>query len=357
MTDFDIPHRRLHNQHLAGTLFEKPDEVVRWLGAVQAQEYAGAKWALAQRAQDQTAAAIDRAFAAGAILRTHVMRPTWHFVAPEDIRWLLELTAPRVKAVSAYYFRKLGLDAAVFARCQAALVKALRGGKTLTRSELESVLRKAGLAQETDDRLRLAYIMIQAELDGVICSGALRGKQHTYALLEERAPPVKALPRDEALAELARRFFTSHGPATVKDYTWWSGLTTADARAGLEMVKPRLAEEVVDGKSFWFAPEAPAPRAASPTAHLLPAYDEYTIAYKDRTAVLDPQYLQQVVAGNGIVIVVDGRIVGTWKRTFQQGTVVLALRPFTRLTKAEDQAVAAAAARYGAFLGLPVVLA
>lgn len=357
MTTLDIARRRLFNQHLVGASFERPDEVVRWLGAVQAQEYAGAKWGVAQRTQGITDAAIDRAFAAGTILRTHVMRPTWHFVAPADIRWMLTLTAPRVHAANAYYYRKLGLDTSVFAHSNAVLAKALQGGKQLTRPELASELQRAGITTSTDDRLCLAYLMMRAELDGTICSGALRGKQHTYALLDERVPPARTLERDEALAALTRRYFISHGPATLKDYMWWSGLSASDARAGLDMLKSEFVQEVLDGTTYWLSSNAPAPQEALPIAHLLPAYDEYTIAYKDHSNVLDPQYLKQVISANGMVIVVDVHIVGTWKRTFKKGAVVIALSPFTPLTEAENRAVVASAHRYAAFLEMPVVLA
>ncbi len=357
MTPLNIARHRLYNQHLASTTFEKPSDVVGWLGAVQAQEYAGAKWAVAQRTKGITEAAIEQAFADGAILRTHLLRPTWHFVTPADIRWMLTLTAPRVNVVNAYYYRKLRLNDSVFAQSNAVLAKALQGGKQLMRSELASVLQQAGITRVTDDRLRLPYIMMRAELDGIICSGALRGKQHTYALLNERIPQAKTLERDEALAELARRYFTSHGPATLKDYIWWSGLLASEARAGLEMIKSQFAQEVVAGKTYWFPPNVPTPKEVSPTAHLLPAYDEYTIAYKDHSNVLDPQYLKQVISANGIVIIIDGHIVGTWKRTFKKDTVVIALSPFTALTKAENRAVVVAAQQYGAFLELPIVLA
>ncbi len=355
MTTLDIAHQRLHNQHIAGTPFEKPSDVVQWLGAVQAQDYAGAKWAVAQRTHGITDADMDQALADGTILRTHVMRPTWHFVAPADIRWMLTLTAPRVNALNAYYYRKLELDDAVFAQSNAVLAKALQGGKQLTRPELASTLQQAGIA--TDDLLRFGHIMGRAELDAVVCSGALRGKQHTYALLDERAPQAKTLERDEALAELTGRYFTSHGPATVQDFVWWSGLTTADAKAGLEMAKTHLVQEVIEGQTYWLSPSMPTAKVASPTAHLLPVYDEYTVAYKDRSAVLDPVYAKQ--AGNGIfspVIVIDGKIVGTWKRTFKNGAVVIASNPFTAFTAAENQTLAAAARRYGEFLGMPVVL-
>src|SRR5216684_6032669 len=251
MTNLDIAHQRLHNQLISQPTNDAPGDVVQWLGAVQAQDYAAAKWAVGLRSAGVTSDAIERAFADGAILRTHLMRPTWHFVSPADIRWILALTAPRVNAVNAYYYRKLALDDAVFMHSNAMLAKALQGGKQLTRPELTSVLQQVGIA--TDDLQRFTYIMMRAELDGIVCSGARRGKQFTYALLDERAPQARTLDRDEALAELTRRYFTSHGPATLQDFVWWSGLAAIDAKAGIEMVKLQLVHEVVDGQAYWFS--------------------------------------------------------------------------------------------------------
>lgn len=352
----DVAHARLHNQRLSSAGFTRPEEVVSWLGAVQAQDYPGAKWALGLRMRRATDAAIEQAFAAGRILRTHVMRPTWHFVAPADIRWMLALTAPRVRAATAYYDRQLGLDAAVVKRSNKAIAAALRGGAPLTRQELRAALRKAGVA--ADSVQRLAHLTIHAELDGVICSGALRGKQFTYALLDERVPGKRVLPRDEALGELTRRYFTSHGPAQVRDFVWWSGLTTADARAGLEMARGDLSNEVIDGKTYWFAASlraiAPPPR----TAYLLPLYDEYLIAYKDRSAALD-LVLWKPIAGRdpfSAPIVLDGRVVGGWKRKPMKDAVTIALDLPVPLEKTDARLVAEAARRFGAFLGLDVAV-
>lgn len=358
MTSLDIAHRRLHNQRIAGAPLAKPEDVVQWLGAVQAQDYAGAKWAVGQRAGNGTDAAIDRAFADGAILRTHVMRPTWHFIAPNDIRWMLALTAPRVNALNAYRYRRLELDDAVFARSNAAISRALRGGKELTRLELVCVLEQAGI--HADDPSRFGHLIMRAELDAVVCSGALRGNRHTYALLEERAPRATTLERDEALAELAGRYFTSHGPATLKDYVWWSGLTVTDAKRGLEMVRPHLIDEVVDGRTHWFSASTPPARDTSPTAYLLPNFDEYIVGYTDRGAAFDAAHAEMLgPRGNVLfsnIIVIDGRVAGTWKRTFRKSAVAVEMIPFARLNDAEIDALTAAAKRYGAFVDLPVDL-
>jgi len=352
----DILGARLWNQGLSAARFTKPEEVVRWLGAIQAQDYAGAKWALALRMRRATDAAIERAFAEGAILRTHVMRPTWHFVTPADIRWMLALTAPRVKAAMASYDRKLGLDAGVFRRSHRVLTRALRGGAQLTRQELKGVLQRAGVV--ADGVQRLAHLMMRAELDGVICSGARRGRQFTYALLDERVPPSRPLTREEALAELARRYFNSHGPAQVQDFSWWSGLTMADARAGLALVDAALAHDIVGGKTYWFSSSMPASPRPSRTAYLLPLYDEYLIAYKDRSAALGPYRWERIAGRDSFVapLIVGGRVAGGWRSTLEKNRVVVRLAPQAP-DKADVSAIGKAARAYAGFLGIDVALA
>src|SRR2546421_1406528 len=355
MTNLDIAHQRLHNQLIARHTFEKPSDVVQWLGAVQAQDFAGAKWALGLRIEGATEESIEQAFAVGTILRTHVMRPTWHFVAPADIRWMLALTAPRVNAANAYYYRRLELDDAIFTRSNAALAKALQGGKQLTRPELVSALRQAGIA--ADDLLRFAHIIMHAELDGIICSGARRGKQFTYALLEERAPQTRTLERNEALAEFARRYFTSHGPATLQDFVWWSRLSAADARAVLAMVTSQLIHEDVDGQTYGFSNSTLPMRDLTQTIYLLPNFDEYTVGYTDRSAIFDALHTNKLDPRGGLLtntMVLDGQVVGTWKRAFKKNAVVIQANPFTPLSNAETRAFAASANRFGAFLRLPV---
>ncbi len=359
MTNLDIAQRRLHNQLITQQPLKEPGDIVQWMGAVQAQDYAAAKWALGLRLPGATDNAIEQAFAAGDILRTHVMRPTWHFVSPADIRWLLALTAPHVKAMSAYYYRQQALDDATLMRSNDVLAKALQGGKQLTRPELVSVLQQAGIA--SDNLLRFTYIIMHAELDGIICSGARRGKQFTYALLDERAPQANILERDEALAELARRYFTSHGPATLQDFAWWSGLPVADARMGLAMVGPQLTHEIVDDQTYWFSPSTlstPPANELAQSAYLLPNFDEYTVGYTDRSAVFDMSLAHKLDARSNsllsYIMVLNGQVVGTWKRTIQKNAVIITPNLFTPLNKDETRAFAAAANRYGAFLDLSV---
>src|SRR5688572_30267270 len=247
----DISRYRLHNQFLSQTNLTEPSQVVECLGAVQSQDYAGAKWALAQRLKDSpTDAAIEKAFNEGKILRTHVMRPTWHFVTPADIRWMLALTGPRVHMANGFIYRQQELDPATIKKGYTVLEKALQGNQHLTREELGSALEQAGIKNAKG--IRLGYIVMSAELDGIICSGPPRGKQFTYALLEERAPKVKNWTREGSLAELTRRYFATRGPATLHDFTWWSGLTMADAQRGIEEVKSQFVSEMIDRKTYWF---------------------------------------------------------------------------------------------------------
>jgi len=360
-----IARQRLYNQRLLASALRHPTEVVHWLGAAQAQDYAGAKWSLGMRL-DLTAAAVsdaavEQAFDAGTILRTHVLRPTWHFVAPADIRWLLALTAPRVQLLNATYYRRVGLDDDLYARAAAVLAQALAGSTYLTRDELRRALDKASIA--ADIELRMIYILMRAELEGLICSGPRRGKQFTYALLDERVPPTAPLGRAEALAELARRYFTSHGPATAHDLARWASLTLEDVRAGLAANAAHLQSEEVDGLTYWFDPALPAPpmpQAEEPTAYLFSIYDEYVIGYKEWSAIADAEDAARLRAlANDLtnVVLVDGRIVGTWKRAIDKRRATVTLRPLRPLNADEMDAIAAAARRLGMFLGLPVTLA
>ena len=328
-----------------------------WLGAVQAQDYLGALWAVGLRMRTAVEADIEHALANKTIIRTWPMRGTLHFVAAADIRWMLELLTPRIVAGSARrLYRQAGLDEAVFARSKELFVRALRGGKQLSRGAMYEVL-EAGHISTADQRG--LHILGRLAQDGLICFGAREGKQQTFALLDEWAPAAKTLERDEALAELARRYFTSRGPATLQDFVWWSGLTTADARAGLEMVRPQFIQETIDGQTYWLSSCMPAAKDVSMPAYLLPAFDEYTVAYKDRGAVLNPLYAKQANSGNGIIyptIVVDGQVVGTWKRKINKDGLAITPSPFTKLKRAETGALAEAASRYGEFLGASVVL-
>jgi hypothetical protein len=335
--------RRLHNQRLSLPSCRNAVDVVRWFGAVQSQDFEAAKWALALRMRSAANEAIEDAFNRGAILRTHIMRPTWHFVAHDDIRWLLELTAPRVNLRSTPNYRKLELDDAVFTRCRKVLEKALQNEKHRSRSELRQRLIESGV--EANDPIRLAHILLRAELEGVIVSGPRIGKQFTYASFDERVPATSKIDRDDALAKLTQRYFRSHGPATLTDFVWWSGLNAADARRGLEVCRRDLEQVLVGEKVYWEVRSGETTRSSTPVAHLLPAYDEYFVAYKDRQSVFDVQ--------DGLLgptVIVDGTVAGTWKRMNDKKSVEV---KFTRAVKKTERVVVGqAVAQYGEFLGL-----
>lgn len=354
----DLAARRLHSQWLSGEQGSSPVEVVRWLTCVQSQDHPAAKWALGQRTRGTTEAGIDQLFDQGAILRTHVLRPTWHFVLPNDIRWLLELTGPRIRDGLASRYRQLGIDGGLVARAGAAFAAALSGGRNLTRPQMDEVLRRIGILPEGQ---RLPHLLMRAKLDGLITSGPRRGKHHTYALLEEYAPNARSLDREEALAELTWRYFRSHGPAQLQDFVWWSGLTATDGRTGIARAGAALAHEMVDGRDYWFDAEAdPAPDASS-MAHLLPNFDEYTVGYRDRTAAVDPDrpFDPALFSFGSIlsnIVTVRGRVRGAWRRTAVGSGVRIDVRLLDRLAPDEAIAVARAGDRMGRFLTQPVEL-
>lgn len=356
MTLVDITSSRLVNQHLTGPKFKTAYEAVSYLGAVQSQDYFAASWSLGQRIENATSETIDQAFNEGKILRTHVMRPTWHFVAPEDLRWMQELTSSRVKQLMGHYNKKLELDDALFKKSTNAIVKMLKEKKYATRQELKAELTKIGI---TTDVQRLGHIVSWAELDAVICSGPRVGKQFTYALVQERVSKHQKLNREEALAELTKRYFTSHGPAQLKDFAWWSGLTIKDTQEGINMVKSKLHEETIDGKTYWFAKENKITKQQSPKAFLLSIFDEYTIAYKDRSALSEERHIEKFISmGNALlsVIILNGKTVGTWKRVLKKNTVEIKLSLLKKLNKIEHEAIEKEAHAYGEFLGLTVKL-
>jgi hypothetical protein len=347
----NVGRTRLANQHISKQRFTDPADVVRWHGAVQAQDYLAGLWAVGLRAKGATEASVEEAVARRAIVRTWPMRGTLHFVAAPDIRWMTRLLTPRVIAGAKSRYRQLGMDDSTFASAARVAERALAGGKVVRRDALYRIWNDAGIATHDARGLHLLGFLSQT---GLLCFGPRDGKQQTFTLLEEWLPEARLLERDVALGELARRYFASHGPATIHDFEWWSGLTLADERAGLQDVASELVSEDVGGRTFWFA-DSPAVRTGARTAYLLPAWDEFTVAYRDRTDILDARYSKRVNAGGGVlspVIVIDGIVVGTWQRTIVKGKVVITPTLFGRLERRDREAFALAADRYARFLGV-----
>jgi hypothetical protein len=347
----DLIHKRLRSQALVDSPFTKPAQLVDWMGCIQSQDYAQAKWALGLRVPGLTEMQVDSAFNAGVVLRTHVLRPTWHFVLPADIRWMLSLTAPRIKAFSAGMHRKLELDQKTLTRAKKVLEKELSKHGVLTRNQILPLFQKAKI--RTDD-IRSSFLLIDAELDGLICSGPRIGKQFTYALMDARVPQGRDLKGDQALAELAWRYFRSRGPATIHDFAWWSGLTIGHGKRAIDILTDRLEHIVLNGQAYWAASldrapiasedfAAPGARAAATGSRvsgtsraatsgsrvfLLPAFDEFTVAYKDRSDILHSEHYTQAAYGLKPVILAQDQIQGTWRRELQKKEIVVETQAF-----------------------------
>jgi hypothetical protein len=351
MTPAIIAHTRLINQQLAASAYTSAKELVSWMGAMQAQDYPMVRWAIGSRLPNSTDAQVAAALDSGELLRTHLLRPTWHVVSADDIYWLLDLTAPHIKASIRARYKELELSESLFTKSHSAIEKALVNGQHLTRQEVMAELNRAGIITDNN---RSAHLMLQAELDGIVCNGAMRGKQITYALLPNRVTKPSPLAREEGLAKLAYRYFTSHGPATLADFGWWSGLPAADARRGLELIKPQLFSETIDSQTYWFTGNLVTPPSDSNSVYLLPAFDEYTISYKDRSAVLPLDHQTKAISANGIfspIVVHNGSVVGTWKRTIKKDKIHLEPSFFLQSADGVLELLDQAGARYRSFLG------
>lgn len=324
--------RRLRNQLVIGSEARTPREVVARLGAVQAQDYLGGLWAVGLRMAEGSEHDVERALDDRSIVRTWPLRGTLHFVAAEDVRWMLELLAGRIlRRHAARQERMFGLSASVLRRSRAVVKERLQGGQQLTRPELYAAIRieaSAGL-----------HVLWQLAHEGLTCFGPRRGKQQTFVLLDEWLPPREPMPEEDALAELARRYFTGHGPATADDFAWWSGLPLSTAKKAMEMAGPQLDEEE---------------RGSTTEVHLLPPFDEFTVGYRDRSAVLDPAFARRVNSGGGMlqaVVVIGGMVSGTWKRTLARDRVCVTASMFRPLKRGEKRELEAACERYARFLG------
>ena len=323
------------------------------MGAMQAQDYPMAKWAIGVRLPGSTDQTLEAAIANADIIRTHLLRPTWHFVSAEDVYWLLDLTAAQIKAAQSSRDRQLELTEAVYTKSNAIIEKTLSSRGHLPREELIIVLNKAGIAT---DQNRASHLLARAELEKIICSGTTRNGKTTYALLSERVRKTRQLSREETLAELARRYFTSRCPATVQDFAWWSGLPARDANHALELVKSAFSPDMIDGRTYWFPPDFTIPQKALNLVHILPTYDEFIISYANRTAFI-PANLDlhmKEISDRGVfrpIIVIKGQVVGIWKRTIQKDRVIMEIQPFSPLNEPTMSLIDQAVNRYRNFTG------
>lgn len=346
----DVINIRLASQQLSSTNFAAVKDIVGWMGAMQAQDYYMAKWAIGLRLPLINDSDVDTALSKGEILRTHLLRPTWHLVAAKDIYWMIKLTAANMKAAMRSAHKQLELDERTFAKSNSIIEKALAKGKHLTRGELSTQLQKHKIFI---NELRLIHLMYYAELSAIVCSGEVNGKNQTYALLEQRVKEKRDLKKEEALFMLAQRYFESRGPATIRDFTWWSGLPAKDAKLAQELIKDNLDSIIIDSKIYFFS-EAPTNiKMNRSQLFILPAFDEFIISYKDRSAMLTADDKKEVITNNGIFrpsILLNGKIIGTWKRNMQKKSVVIEPQFFKKVSKSTIASFKREAKKYAGFL-------
>ncbi len=352
----DLLDERLLNQRISSQVPASPEKVVSELGAVQAQDYPASLWAIGLRSKSAKSD-VEAVAARGGIARSWLNRGTLHFARSSDIRWMLKLFSPRLVRTAEARDRHLGLTDQTVAKTRALFRKALQGGRRLTRTEMYQVMAKGGVPASNN----LGYHMLyRAAWDGVICFGPHSGKEPTFVLADEWLTDSPLFDRDQAVTELAARYYSSHGPATVKDFVWWSGLTVSDAKAGVTKAGSKL-RRVEFGDEIYYAPADRRRRRADRTVHLLPAFDEYLLGYSDRSAILGGAETQAwirkakvvVVYSNGIflpTLVVDGVVAGVWKRSVTKDHVVIEVNGFQELDKGRMSEAREAAEDYGRFL-------
>jgi hypothetical protein len=334
-----------------------PEAVVTHLGAVQAQDHPGALWSIGLRIAGATRADVERAVADRTIVRTWPMRGTLHFVPAADARWMLELLAPRIIRSVAALHRQLELDAAALHRCRQLVSRALAREPVLSRGALYAALQKGGVATTS---LRGIHIIRQLAMERVICQGPHAAKEPTFTLFDDWIPTSRQLERDDALRTLAERYFRSHGPAALRDFVYWTGLTVTDAKIGLHLAQPSLERVEADGGELWMSNERRAADAPPSAAHLLPGFDELIAGYKDRSAMVAPRHAGRILStANGVfaaTLLLDAQVCGTWKRSANAKAVVLEAVPFARLSAAQKKSFDVPRARYSTFLDRPATL-
>lgn len=351
MTTTDIAMMRLYNQQLSASELKTPQEIVAHMGAMQAQDFTMAKWAIGTRCAGCTEADVNMAIDRCQLIRTHVLRPTWHLVSSDDIYWMLELSAPQIKSILKSYDKMAGVHESVHAKSLPILEKALSGNKSLTRDELKLHLDAADIDTSGN---KTSHILQMAETIGLICSGGTVGNKQKYSLLEERVPKTAAISREEALALLAKRYFTSHGPATLADFTWWSGLSISAAKKALESVKDLFLSEEVEGQTYWFPSHTLPAIDKKASINILPSFDEFLISYKDRTASISKENQKMAFSNNGIfwpIVLVSGQVVGNWKRTIKKDKLSIGVSYFIPQKKTIQKAIEDEFETYAGFLG------
>jgi hypothetical protein len=362
-TGADLRWLRLRAQQITGSGAATIREAAQRMLAVQAQDFASASWALGVRTPGSTHTDVLDALARGEIVRSWPMRGTLHFVAAEDLGWMLSVSTERMLNSLTTRNRQLDLDERAFAEARALVEKTLAGGGSIGRDELMKLFEANGIRTAGQRGYHLIYYLAQT---GVVCWGPPLKNQQALVLSTEWITNARTLERDEALAEFALRYFRGHGPATERDLAWWAKLTLTDARAGIALARRDLEELSADDTTFWIARDTAAVEtsigARSPRGvKALPGFDEYVLGYQRRQDVLPTEFAGRVAPGsNGIFLpTIDarGRIAGTWRRTIASGTVSVRPDPFVPLSASESAQFVRAVDRYAQFLGLGAVVA
>ncbi|HZW39710.1 MAG TPA: winged helix DNA-binding domain-containing protein [Ignavibacteriaceae bacterium] len=345
----DISSLRIINQQIDQSKFNSVKLLVGHMGAMQAQDFLMAKYAIGLRVNNADDSIVSEAINNGDIIRTHLLRPTWHFVSSDNIYWMLKLTAPRIKKILNFRNKQLGLDTALYKKSNKIIEKALTGNNNLTREELISILKKNKI--DVDEN-RASHYLMEAEIIELVCSGTIKNGKQTYALLDERITRKDNLSREEALAKLAELYFTSHGPATDKDFYWWSGLTIKEVRIAIELISKKFNVEKINEENYIF--KNPSKFMKNSGVYLLPAYDEFVISYKDRTALLHPDNHESVISMNGIfkpTILVNGKVAGIWKRVTKNNVIKVEINLFGKVNSLNKNLIEKAVSKYSNFLG------
>jgi len=341
---------RVVNQQLHESAFKTPHDLVSWMGAVQAQDFNMGKWAVGVRLLGITDKEVEEAANRGEIIRTHILRPTWHFVAREDIHWMLRLSAPRLKIALRFADKHFGITDDFIIKANSCLIDILDKEPDITRQEVGHRLKDKGIKVED---FRLNHIMFRAELEGIVCNGIVRGKKQTYDLLERKAPKKNdCFDKDEALQKLARKYFSSHGPATIQDFTWWSGLTAGEAKRAVEIIKPELTFQTLNEQVYIYDGSLELKYPEKDVIHLLPAFDELFVSYKDRKEILDFEHQKKVIVSNGVfkpTVFLNGRIIGIWNRVVKSKGIVSEISCFSKPTKKVQALIEKASKEFDAF--------
>lgn len=348
--DIQISNTRLASQQIADTLFKTPREIVSWMGAMQAQDYIMAKWAVGVRLKNPSEKIVEEAIDKGEILRTHLLRPTWHFVSPDDIYWMTKLTAAKIKTSFKSRHKQMEITDSILKKTLGIIEKELADGVSLTRNDLAQKFRNKGI--KTDEN-RLSHILFCAEFETVICSGPIKENRPTYSLLSYRVPKKKELGREESLAELAKRYFTSHAPATIQDFSWWSNLSLTEIRRAVDSIKSDFISEDTDAGKYLIPGSFSWDINPKSSVHLLPAYDEFLISYRDRSHSLHATHNKKTISANGIffpVVVINGQVSGLWQRTIQKNKLIVKVNTFGEQGKTIKRQIEKKAKEYGKFL-------